>query len=170
MQIGLLPVLTAQEKGILRSWMINALGRDQLVHSAGTAFPYRSRRIGVYVEGTWTQIAGNTNWSQDGTNIYVGQTAGGNMPLCDRLAVLAAIITATSLWDDEMTAAYSTAVTRTLLESYNTMMAGLLHGQVPATGLAFNAARTQAAARMNDHWYLPGGVEVEPDDTWTVVQ
>jgi hypothetical protein len=150
--------------------MESALGNTQLVHPAGTAFPFRSARFMIYVEGRPTSIACNTNWFKDANTFYIGAQGGGEVPLCDRLGVMAALITAAGVWNDAMTRAYSTAVTRTLLESYNTMMSGLLHGQVPVTGLAFNADRTQAAALMGDRYFLPGGVEVVPDETWTIVQ
>ena len=174
MQIGLAPVFTAVEKERIKTYLTTVLADPHLCNRREN-FPFAGR-LHVYVDGNVRSIHRGSEWLHDGTFVYIGTVDSERMPRHQRLAIIAAIITSLDLWD-AMVETYSTAVSRTLLEQYNTMMNGLLVARgSTATGLALNADRSMVAARMgtgdDQGFYLPGGEQVNPttEEGWVTVQ
>lgn len=171
MRIGLVPELTTTEKISLRRWLVHVLSQPNLSGaSSNYSFPLASK-IAIYIDGT-AYSCQNGYWERTGTILGIGLGGGGgSIPVDMRIAILAAIISAAGLWD--LVDDFNVAVSRALLESYNTMMGGLVQTQGTPTGLAFNASAGQVAARMGEEWHLPGGggvVEIAEGDTnWVVV-
>lgn len=177
MKVGLAPDLTGDEKRSLKRWLVSALAHARL---SSSGWPLGSK-IGVYIDGTAVQTY-NGYWTVDGQRLHIGtDTTDGRLTnLVDRIAVLGAIISAVELWP-ELTDQYSAAVSRVLLESYNTAMSGLVQTRAGiATGLAFSADRNQVAARIGDEWFLPSGEAVTAEElartteagaaVWTLVE
>lgn len=167
MEIGLLPKLTVGEKASVKAWMETVLGSPRLVQAPRNNFPL-SQRIAIYIDGM-PRLVQSGGYQTDSIYIYVGNESD-RMGLGERLGILCAIISVSGLWA-ELADQYSAAVSRSLLESYNTAMQNLIRvqGGVPATGLAFSADRSLVAAQMGGGWFLPGGEAIEIDSTWTVV-
>lgn len=171
MNISLLPELSGAEKEMVKGWLVRVLVHNRLSDSS-SRWPLAVGRLGVYIGGVMKPL-GSGVWDIGPNSgiLYLGSD-NPTGPLADRLGVLAAVITLCGLWD-ELLDAYSTAVSRVLLESYNEMMQGLLvsRGGRRAVGLAFSADRQQVAARMGeDGYFLPNGEQAQVDDTWVVVQ
>lgn len=172
-RIGLAPELTDGEKTALRRWLVHVLGQPNL---CGTSSSYNfplNGRIAVYIDGL-AYPCYHGYWDRsDGVRLKLGADSGNiSIPMDVRLAILSAIISAAGLWD--LTEQFSAAVCRTLLESYNTSMSGLVRTtQGVPTGLAFNASSNQVAALMGGGWHLPNGgaIEIAEGNTdWVVVQ
>lgn len=167
---SLLPSLLDVEKANMARY-IRALLANPRLSEDGTAgrFPVEPGRISIYVDGK-SRTFYRSAWQIDGQCIYLGadSTGGSSLSLLERLGVLAMLIGVCGLWTDDMVNAFSAAVSRIMLESYNEMMNGLVmaRGGGTAVALAFSADRQQVAARMGESWYLPNGQEVGVDESW----
>jgi len=172
MRYGLIPTLEPHEREALQGWLRAVLASPRLVSNT-PRYPLIAGKIGIYENGLARQISPGIWERTDGYHIYVGQeNSGGGPGLLERLGIIAAIISAVGMWA-EFTDTFSTALSRSLLESYNEMMGGLVavRGGTPATGLAFSGDRRQAAARFGeDGYFLPNGEAVTVDESWVVVE
>jgi hypothetical protein len=177
MRISLLPNLTGTEKEQLSQYLTRLLDNERLCEAgttASTRYPLDNTRLGLYVDGRWMALYRGV-WQMDIANIYIGQDnrSGNAVPLLDRVGIIAGIIAVAGLWTDELVEKFGQAVSRVMLTAYNEMMHGLLTVQgndVPATGLAFSADRSQVAALMGSQYFTPNGQPVEVDESWVIVQ
>ncbi len=177
LEISLVPKpLNALQKRQMKAWLIAQLEHVEL--ATGTDMPVQN--FGLYVNGdiklvqfgTWVQADLRPFVETGEMRLRIGtvNTRYPPPPKTDRLAILGGVIGVFGMWDD-MTAAYSRAIGRTILEAYSSCFLDMVNAPQPAVKLAFSANRSQAAVQYidDDTWYLNNGEPTKIDDSWHVV-
>lgn len=177
-----LPPLSAANKRAMKTWLREQLAADEL--ASNSEIPVRG--LAIYVNGEvrliqygyWDVRQMASPAVVTGNNVLnVGVFGGGNpaaQPKPERLAILGGIIGCVGLWDD-LTADYSRAVGRIILEAYNSCFFDMIQAPQPAVKLAFSADKSQVAVQYRDdesHFYLNNGQPIEGVSTeagWQIV-
>lgn len=172
------PTLSAADKHAMKAWLREQLASDELASSS--TLPVSG--LAIYINGEarliqfgyWNARNLASPTAVSGNSILaVGSIRTSTTPPTkpERLAILGGIIGCVGMWD-ELTTNYRKAVSRVILEAYNSCFFDMIQAPQPAVKLAFSADKQMVALQYRDdesHWYIGSGESVSVDESWQIV-
>lgn len=163
------PQLPEDELAPLKSWLITTLGSDRLENPSsvpsiindGRLCLYFQQRAHVITSGSW-EITSHAI-ALPRASVRVGTN--------DRLAILAGIAVLSNLnANGEFITAYTDAFLRQVSEMMDSIRFGsIVSAQIPEC-LAVSQSGAKFALYLGGKWRDQAGIEVEVDETWTVME
>lgn len=166
------PTLSDAQQTEVANWLLRVLGSENL-DERRSSFPLAGYTI--YRNGRGLNIRGGSWQTDDYQSMIYLSAASTNMPMAERIQVLAAFIRlAPPARHVELELALANAITKCLLGQYRQMASSLLvipaQAGVRAEKMAFNNAGAQVAAFIGGSWYTPAGVPVEVGEGWVICE